>query len=134
MATIRTETFGLDELIAAFDLTHDEIEERLSRITKEALHRITDDAKAQIIAARYRTLPHLAKSFTSELTSHNERQIQGEAGALWERLQGRLDVFIEFGTPTSNPHPHWQPAADREIPRWINELEEACAKDFEDDQ
>lgn len=129
--TIHAETFGITEFIEALDRAHDEIEERAAKITKQSVARIKEDAKAQIIAAHYRTLPHLARSFTSELTSHSERQVEGEAGASWELPQGRLDVFIEFGTPTSNPHPHWRPAADREIPQWIDELENACAEDLE---
>lgn len=128
---IHAETFGLTELIAAFDEAHDEIEERAAKITKKSVNRIKEDAKAQIIASHFRTLPHLARSFTSALTDHDERRVQGEAGASWELPQGRLDVFIEFGTPTSNPHPHWRPAGDREIPHWIDELENACAEDFE---
>lgn len=131
MTSIRVETFGITEFIHDLDRAHDEIEDRAARITKDALRRIKEDAKAQLIAAHYRTLPHLARSFTSELTSKSERRVEGEAGASWELPQGRLDVFIEFGTPTSNPHPHWRPAADREIPHWIEELENACAEDFE---
>jgi hypothetical protein len=128
---IRTQTFGLTELIAALDQTHDDIEERAAQITKQAVGRIKNDAKAQIIAAHYRTLPHLARSFTSELTSRNQREVVGEAGASWELPQGRLDVFIEHGSPTSNPHPHWLPAAEREIPRWIDELENALVEDLD---
>jgi hypothetical protein len=128
---IRTQTFGLTELIAALDQAHDGIEERAAQITKQAVGRIKNDAKAQIIAAHYRTLPHLARSFTSELTSRNQREVVGEAGASWELPQGRLDVFIEHGSPTSNPHPHWRPAADREIPRWIDELENALVEDLD---
>jgi hypothetical protein len=128
---IRAQIFGFDELIVALDRTEEEIDDRVAKITKHSVARIKDDAKAQIQAAHYRTLPHLARSFTSELTTHTEREVRGEAGASWELLQGRLDVFIEYGSPTSNPHPHWRPAADREVPRWIDELENACAEDLE---
>lgn len=128
---LRVQTFGLRELIDDLDRAHDEIDERVAKITKASVDKIKNDAQRQIRAAHYRTLPHLARSFTSQLMLRNERQVIAEAGASHALLQGKLDVFIEHGSPTSNPHPHWRPAMEREIPHWEDELEDACARDID---
>lgn len=128
---IRAQTFGLRELIDDLDRSHDEIGDRVAKVTKRSVDAIKEDAQRQIRAAHYRTLPHLARSFTSQLMVHTERMVMAEAGASHELLQGKIDVFIEHGSPTSNPHPHWRPAAEREIPNWEDELDDACAEDFD---
>jgi plasmid stabilization system protein ParE len=128
---IRVQVFGLRKFIEDLDRAHDKIDERVAKVTKTSVDAIKNDAQRQVRAARFRPLPHLARSFTSELTQRNQRRVTAEAGASHELLQGKLDVFIEHGSPTSNPHPHWRPAGDRELPHWEEALEDACAKDFE---
>jgi hypothetical protein len=54
--------------------------------------------------------------------------VVGEVGAEHQRPQGRLDGFIEYGTPTSAPIPHWRPAADKEVPVWVDYLERAAGE------
>jgi hypothetical protein len=128
---LRVQTFGLRELIDDLDRAHDEISDRVAKITKRSVEKIKEDAQRQIRLANYRTLPHLARSFTAGLMLHTQHQVIAEAGASHELLQGKLDVFIEHGSPTSNPHPHWLPALLRELPHWEDELEDACAKDID---
>ncbi len=100
--------------------------------TRTSMRKINDHAQNIILAGGYAHLPHLHRSFTWEVTKNtSSMQAEGEAGAEWERLQGRLDVFIEFGTPTSSDHPHWRPAADAEIPLWEDRCERAVTRGLE---
>lgn len=100
--------------------------------TRTSMRRITEDAQNRIRAGNFAHLPHLPESFTWDVQKDTTQlQAEGEAGAEWERLQGRLDVFIEFGTPTSSDHPHWRPAADAEIPQWQDRCERAVARGLE---
>lgn len=127
---IRVEIFGIDEFIRDLDRTEQEIDDRAYRVTEKSIGRIKAEATRIIRAGHYGTLPHLHRSFTSSVDKRRD-QVVGEAGAELGLLQGRLDVFIEHGTPTSNPHPHWRPAGMREEPRWVNALEDACVEDLE---
>jgi hypothetical protein len=129
---MRVERHELDRLARDMDDAADDIMDKAWWATRASMARITRDAQRQIRSGNYAHLPHLARSFTWDVERDRIRsRIVGEAGAEHERLQGRLDVFIEYGTPTSGEHPHWRPAADREIPRWIRRLERAAGGVFE---
>lgn len=39
--------------------------------------------------------------------------------------QGALGEILEFGTSRNAPHPHLMPAADNEIPVWLNYVTQA---------
>lgn len=127
---MRVETRGLTRLARDMDDAADDIMDKVFWATRASLAAITRDAQRQVRG--YAHLPHLARSFTYEVERDRARsQVVGEAGAEHERLQGKLDVYIEFGTPTSGEHPHWRPAGDREIPKWVNRLERAAGEVFE---
>lgn len=129
---MRVETRELTLLARDMDDDARDIDNKVRAATRASLRRITRDAQRQIRGGNYAHLPHLARSFTWELDRLSVGgRIAGEAGAEHERLQGKLDVYIEFGTPTSREHPHWQPAGDREIPRWIRRLERIAGEVFE---
>jgi hypothetical protein len=127
---MRVETQGLGVLAQDMDDAADEMMDKAFWATRASMRKIVADAQRQVRG--YAHLPHLARSFTYDVERDQVRtQVVGEAGAEHERLQGKLDVYIEFGTPTSREHPHWRPAADREIPRWIDRLERAAGEAFE---
>lgn len=122
---MRTETHELDLLAADLDGSAADIDDKVSRVTGKALNNIKKDAQARVRG--YAHLPHLPRSFTYDVKKQAGR-IVGEAGAEHQRPQGKLDVFIEHGTPTSRPIPHWAPAADREIPVWHGYLDKVAAE------
>lgn len=129
---MRVESYGIDELIVALESTEELLGDRVEQATKKSIGNIKDDATRLLRQARSipTSIPHLPRSFTSDVSKGQDR-VEAEAGASWEMLQGRLDVFLEYGSPTSNPHPHWRPAALREEPRWEKALEDACVGDLE---
>lgn len=120
-----TARHGLDGWLATLADAPDALVDKLKRTTGRACNNIKKDAQKRVRG--YPHLPHLARSFTYTVTA-DRNQVRGEVGAEQGRLQGKLDVFIEFGTPTSAPIPHWRPAADAEIPTWESYCAAACAE------
>jgi len=108
------------------DLRHagDELIDDVYDITEDTI--VTMERSAARAVRGFTHLPWLPRSFTHDVTKRGH-EVRGETGADWSLLQGRLDVYIEYGTPTSHPHPHWAPAHERYTPVWVDRLEEACA-------
>lgn len=126
---MRVEKHGLDELAADLANARAKIMPELAKTTGMALGKIKRDAQKRV--SGYPHLPHLARSFTYDVKILTA-SIDGEVGAEHERPQGKLDVFIEFGSPSSAPIPHWAPAADREVPVWIGFVEKIAADAIDD--
>lgn len=122
---MRVETYGLAQFADDLRSAGDDIDDLVSKATGKACLNIKKDAQDRV--RRHAHLPHLARSFTYEVKVR-AGQIVGEVGAQLERKQGPLDGLIENGTPKSAPIPHWRPAADKEIPVWIDHLDQAAAE------
>lgn len=120
---MRVETHGFDEFADDLRKAQADIRGEVAKVTGKALNLIKKDAQRRVRG--YPHLPHLARSFTYDVKTFADR-VAGEVGAEHERLQGKLDVFIEYGSPTSAPIPHWRPAADAERPVWERYLEQAA--------
>lgn len=115
---------GLDDI----DRVLREAERRIipegKKVVGQGCNNIKKDAQRRVRGMPH--LPHLAGSFNYDVTARGTT-ITGEAGADRNKLQGGLDPYIEYGTPTSAPHPHWGPALDAEAPRfekYVGELGE----------
>ncbi len=52
----------------------------------------------------------------------------GETGPRTDRPQGPLGHLLEFGSPTSAPRPHLNPAGDAEEPRFVEAMEALAAR------
>jgi hypothetical protein len=114
---------GLDAFADDLRQAQLDIRREVAKVTGKALNLIKRDAQRRVRG--YPHLPHLPRSFTYDVKTLTDRVV-GQVGAEHERLQGKLDVFIEFGSPTSAPIPHWRPAADAEVPVWESYLEQAA--------
>jgi hypothetical protein len=125
---VRIETHGFAELAADLERAGADITKEVAKVTGKACGNIKKDAQRRVRG--YPHLPHLARSFTYDVKTRGTT-VTGEVGAEHERSQGKLDVFIEFGTPTSAPIPHWAPAADKEVPVWEDFLDQAAADAIE---
>lgn len=117
------EKFGFDELAADLEKAGRDITREVAKITGKACHQMKLDAQRRVRGHSH--LPHLARSFTYDVHTKGSLVV-GEVGAEHERPQGKLDVWVEFGSPTSAPIPHWRPAADKEVPVWMGFLEKAA--------
>lgn len=122
---MRVVSHGLDEWADQLEQAGRDITGQVAKVTGRACNNIKKDAQKRVRG--YSHLPHLARSFTYDVTTRGTK-VTGQVGAEHNRPQGKLDVFIEFGTPTSAPIPHWRPAADAEVPVWIRYLEQAAAE------
>lgn len=122
---IRVETHGLDEWAAQLQAAGKDITKQAAKTTGQACNNIKKDAQRRVRGNPH--LPHLARSFTYDVKTSGTT-VTGEVGAEHDRPQGKLDVFIEFGTPTSAPIPHWAPAAEKEVPVWTDFLDRIAAE------
>lgn len=122
---MRSDTHELGLLADDLDRAAHDITDKVKRITGTAMNNIKKGAQRRVRGHAH--LPHLARSFTYDVTARGDT-VTGEVGAEHERPQGKLDVFIEHGTPTSRAIPHWAPEADREIPVWERYLDDAAAE------
>lgn len=122
---IRVHTYGLEALAADFDRAAGEITKETAKVTGKACRQMQLDARRRVSGKAH--LPHLGRSFTYDVKTGGTT-VTGEVGAEHERLQAKLDVWIENGSPTSAPIPHWAPAADKEVPVWESFLEKVAAE------
>lgn len=70
--------------------------------------------------------PGYAASIRYDVTTGAD-WIEGEIGPTGGG-QARLGVILEYGSPTSPPHPHHEPALDAEEPRFYQACEDLAAK------
>lgn len=113
------DTSELREWSATLNRAADECPEEVKKVVGRGMLNMKKDAQARVRGHVH--LPHLARSFTYDVVRRGD-VITGEIGAERGRLQGKLDVFIEYGTPTSAPIPHWAPALEAEGPRFEKAL------------
>jgi hypothetical protein len=125
---VRSDTHELAILADDLDGAADDINDQVAKVTGTAMNKMKKGAQRRVRG--YPHLPHLARSFTYEVREQGNK-VTGEVGAEHERLQGKLDVFIENGTVNSAPIPHWAPEADTEIPIWRDYLDQAAVDAFE---
>lgn len=125
---IRAETRELDLLAGDLDRCAEEITDRVRKVTSKTLLEIKREAQQRV--AGHRSLPRLGSSFSYDIATAGDT-VTGEVGADINKGQGALDHLIENGSPTSDPIPHWAPAADRQVPLWHQFLDEAAAEGIE---
>lgn len=122
------ESHGLAEVAADLRRADAEIGRKVARVTGMACNNMKKDAQRRVRGFPH--LPHLGRSFTYDVTT-TRTQVVGEVGAEHDRPQGKLDVYIEQGTPTSAPIPHWRPALAAELPVWHRFLDQVAAEVLE---
>jgi hypothetical protein len=125
---IRAETRELELLAGDLDRSAEEITDRVRKVTSKTLLEIKREAQQRV--AGHRSLPRLGYSFSYDIATTGD-VVTGEVGADISKGQGALDHLIENGSPTSDPIPHWAPAADRQVPLWHQFLDEAAAEGLE---
>lgn len=130
MTVVRVESHGFGELADALRKAGLDITDQVAKVTGKACNNMKKGAKQRVDSRGMPHLKHLAGSFTYDVTTSGTT-VTGEVGAEHGRLQGKLDVYIENGTPTSAPIPHWAPEADKEIPRWVDYCDQAAVDALE---
>ena len=67
------------------------------------------------------------KAYAGTITTSTKTtalSVEVEVGPL-QRGQGALGAVLEFGQGRNAPHPHLMPAAEHELPTWLNYLSQA---------
>lgn len=116
-------TEGLAELRRELASIPDRIPDEGEKIVGKGLSNIKKGAQQRVRVERWAHLPHLARSFSYDVTRPG-RLIRGEAGADMEKLQGKLDIYINNGTATKAPSNHWGRALDAELPNFYRYADE----------
>jgi hypothetical protein len=116
---------GLTELLAAFAKAEAEVEDKTERVIGFGCNQIKKDWKRRW--SGYAHLPHLPRAIDYDVDSAGG-VVTGEVGPNRGMLQGRLGVFIEFGTPTSAPIPGGLPAHEAEEPKFVNAMGDMAEK------
>lgn len=120
-------TEGLDELRRELRLLPDEIVEEGKAIVGKGMANIKKGAQQRVRVQRWAHLPHLARSFSYDVT-YRGNIIRGEGGADMEKLQGKLDIYIENGTANTPASAHWSRAFDAELPNFERYAEDYLAR------
>ena len=120
-------TEGLDEFRRELAALPDKILDEGERIAGKAGINIKRGAQKRVRTERWAHLPHLARSFSYDVTK-NQRIIRLEAGADMEKLQGKLDIYVDQGTANNPPNHHWGRSFDEELPKFERYAEEFLAR------
>lgn len=113
----RQDTSGLDELRRELRVIPDRIVDEGERIVGKGMYQIKKDAQRRVRVERWAHLPHLAGSFGYDI-DRTGPVITGTAGADMEKLQGKLDIYIENGTAHTPASAHWTRSLDAEMPNF----------------
>lgn len=111
------ETSGLDELRRELAVIPDKILDEGERIVGKAMSNIKKGAIQRVRVERWAHLPHLPRAYSYDV-KRTGRVIRGEAGADMEKLQGKLDIFVENGTANTPANAHWTRSFDEELPNF----------------
>lgn len=118
---------GLDELRRELAAVPDEILTEGEKIVGKGLFNIKKGAQQKVRAHRWAHLPWLARSFSYDVT-RTGTTITGEAGADMEKLQGKLDIYIENGTAHTPASAHWTRSLNEELPNFERYADDLLAK------
>lgn len=120
-------TEGLAELRRELAALPDKILDEGERIVGKGMLNIKKGAQQRVRVQRWAHLPHLARSFSYDVT-RNQRIIRGEGGADMEKLQGKLDIYVENGTANTPASAHWTRSFDAELPNFERYAEDYLAR------
>jgi hypothetical protein len=120
---VRVERHGFDELAADLERAGKDITKDVAKVTGKACNNIKKDVRKRWTGLAH--LPHLPRSVNYDVRTKGSL-VTGEVGADHALLQGKLAWTQEYGTPTSSPHPAFRPAADKEVPVWLDYLDQAA--------
>jgi hypothetical protein len=118
---------GLDQLRRELGLIPDKILDDAEKTVGKGMSNIKKGAQEKVRVHRWAHLPHLARSFSYDVT-RTGYVITGEAGADMEKLQGKLDIYIENGTAHAPANAHWTRSFNEELPNFERYAEDLLAK------
>jgi hypothetical protein len=94
-------------------------------IVKRGANNIKTDAQRRV--GKLKHAPAYPRAISYD-THESATKAWAEVGPDKNKRQGALGNLLEFGSPTSPPHPHMAPAAEAELPKFERFLTEAAAK------
>lgn len=112
---------GMNEWLADLRTLPERLPTAVKPVMSRAGVQIKLDWKRRWTEMPHSHIPHLIRAIGYDL-SDNGVKFKTTVGVAAGRLQSRLASFIEYGTPTSGPHPAGQKSLDVETPKWLAAL------------
>lgn len=115
MGDIKIDASELTALAVSIQRIDPEIVAKLNDVVQESGKRLQQDARS-----RARAIGGHARGYSNKITTTFKpaaRKPSVEVGPILGGM-GSLGGILEFGSPTSAPHPHLHPAFDEEVPRF----------------
>jgi hypothetical protein len=129
VADIHIETKELTELALSIARIDPEISKQLGDVVQAAGIRLRNEARELAPSGGH------AKGYRGKITTKFKPSVRTpsvEVGPILGGI-GSLGGILEFGSPTSGPHPHLHPAFDHEVPRFdkaVTDLSDSVADQF----
>jgi hypothetical protein len=118
---------GLDKLRRELELIPDRVVDEAEQIVSKGMLNIKKGAQQKVRVERWTHLPHLARSLGYDI-DRTGYVITGTGGADMEKLQGRLDIYVENGTAHTPANAHWTRSFNEELPNFERYAEDLLAK------
>jgi hypothetical protein len=112
------QTGGLEGLQAELAKLPDEIIAEGKKIVSKGMLNIKRGAQAKVRVEQWAHLPHLPRSFSYGVDELAKGVVRGQGGADMEKLQGKLDIYVENGTAHTPANAHWTRSFDEELPNF----------------
>jgi hypothetical protein len=120
---LNVESYGFDRLAEDLAGAEKDIRPKVAKVTGKACNNIKKDVKKRWTGLAH--LPHLPRAINYDVKTRTT-EVVGQVGADHALTQGKLAWTQEYGTPTSSPHPAFRPAAEKEVPVWLDYLDRAA--------
>lgn len=118
------DTSELDDWAADIEAAAKAVDEQGKKILSRGAFNIKRDAAAA--APSGPLTPHYPKSITYDVRD-GKGWMEAEIGPAKGRRQWGLGNLLEYGGHGTAPHPHLEPALDREGPKYIEQVEKLAA-------
>lgn len=122
---LKVEHDDLDRWLIELDMAPKEILPEARKVIEKGSLNIKRDA--QRLAPGGGHARHYRRSITYDTRVLKAAAI-GETGPDQDKMQGPLGHLLEYGSPTSPPHPHFGPAGDTEEPKFVQAMENLAAR------
>jgi len=123
--SLRVDTGDIDRWVLTLDKATSAAPDEAAKVVEKGALNIKNGARERISGLRH------APAYPRSITYDVWRDLRGplaEIGPDKNKRQGALGNILEFGSPTSAPHPHMRPATEEELPRYEKAMEDLAAR------
>ncbi|MBX6358155.1 MAG: hypothetical protein IRZ05_20190 [Micromonosporaceae bacterium] len=123
--TLRIDHGDIDRWVIKLDKAVSAVPDEAAKVVEKGALNIKNGARKRISGLKH--APAYPRSIGYDI-GWDLRGPVAEIGPDKNKRQGALGNILEFGSPTSAPHPHIRPALDEELPRYEKAMEDLAAR------